>query len=103
MPSGTCRIRAALHARLDDTDAATSAEALGGLAARADPAAADAILGRLRGPFPEQYVADVIIEAAERLGDPRFIPGLAMLREQETDPDAYERLSEAIAACSVLP
>jgi HEAT repeat protein len=93
-------VRAALHARLGDTDAATSAEALGGLAARADPGAADAILERLRGPFPEQYVADVIVEAAERLGDPRFIPGLAMLRERETDPDACERLSEAIAACA---
>jgi HEAT repeats len=96
-------VREALLARIGDPDAATSAEALGGLAARADPRAADGILDRLPGPFPERYVADVLVEAAEQLADPRFIPALAMLREQETDPDAYERLSEAIAACAETP
>jgi HEAT repeats len=93
-------VREALLARIGDADEATSAEALGGLAARADPRAADGILDRLRGPFSEQYVADVLVDAAEQLADPRFIPALAMLREQESDPDAYERLSEAIASCA---
>jgi HEAT repeat protein len=95
-------VREALYARIGDPDEATSAEALGGLAARGDPRAADLVLSRLRGPFSEPYVAEVIVDAAEQLGDPRFIPALAMLREQETHPDAYERLSDAIAACAEL-
>jgi HEAT repeat protein len=93
-------VREALYRRVGDTDEATSAEALAGLAVRDDPRAADGILARLQGPFSEQYVADVLVEAAEQLGDPRLIPALAMLREQETDPDVCERISEAIAACA---
>ena len=41
-------IRETLHARIDDGDAATSAEALAGLAARNDPRAAPALLARLQ-------------------------------------------------------
>jgi HEAT repeat protein len=97
-------IREALHARIGDHDAATAAEALAGLAARNDPRAAPALLTRLEAagkpPFPEQHVADVLVDAAEQLGDPRFIPALAMLREHAADPDAHARLTDAIATCA---
>ena len=97
-------IRETLHARIDDDDAATSAEALAGLAARNDPRAGPALLDRLQTagtpPFPEQYVADVLVDAAELLGDPRFIPALAMLREHATHPDVHARLTDAIATCA---
>jgi HEAT repeat protein len=97
-------IRETLHARIGDDDAATAAEALAGLAARNDPRAAAALLARLQAagkpPFPEQYVADVLVDAAEQLGDPRFIPALAMLREHAANPDAHARLTDAIATCA---
>ncbi len=97
------RIRETLHARLDDADATTSAEALAGLAARNDPRAAPALLARLQAagepPYAEQYVIDVLVDAAEQLGEPRFIPALAMLREQATHPDAHDRLTDVIATC----
>lgn len=97
-------IREALHARMGDDDPATAAEALAGLAARNDPRAAPALLARLQGatapPFPDPHVVDVLVDAAEQLGDPRFIPPLAMLREQAAHPDAHDRLTDVIATCA---
>jgi HEAT repeat protein len=97
-------VREALHARLDDPDEVTSAEALAGLAARGDPRAPDAVGTRLlaatEGGFSDHAVAELIVDAAELLGDPRFIAALATLREQEDDPDWCERLTEAITSCA---
>jgi HEAT repeat protein len=97
-------IRETLHARIEDGDPATSAEALAGLAVRKDPRAAPALLARLQAasepPVPEPYVVDVLVDAAEQLADPRFIPALAMLREQTAHPDAHARLTDAIATCA---
>jgi HEAT repeat protein len=97
-------IRESLYARVGDVDESTSAEALAGLAARRDPRAATALLARLRAaseqPPPEPYVIDVLVDAAEQLGDPRFIPALAMLREHATHPAAHDRLTDAIATCA---
>jgi HEAT repeat protein len=41
-----------------------------------------------------------LLDADERLADPRFIPALAMLREREEDPDTRDRLTDAIARCA---
>ncbi len=99
-------VREALRARIGDADAVTSAEAIAGLAARADAHAPELVLDRLRAGaehgFPEPAVAETIVDAAELLADPRFIPALATLRARDDDPDWCERLTEAIAACSEL-
>ena len=100
----TPAVREALQERLEDPDEMTAAEALAGLAARGDTRAPDAVLARLlagiEGGFSEHAVAELVVDAAELLGDPRFIPALATLREQEQDPDWCERLTEAIASCA---
>lgn len=100
----TLAVRDALHARVDDPDEVTVAEAIAGLAARHDPRAPALVLDRLRAAtergFAGPAIAETIVDAAEQLGDPRFIPALATLRVQEDDPDVCERLTEVIAACS---
>ena len=67
-------------------------------------ARARVVLARLRAAaedgFAEHAVAELLVEAAELLGDPRFIPALATLREREDDPDWCERLTDAIASCA---
>jgi HEAT repeat protein len=82
----TPAVREALLARVDDADEGVSAEALAGLAARGDARANDALLRRLEGaiarPGGDPHVADLLVEAAEQLGDPRFLPALEILRER---------------------
>jgi HEAT repeats len=97
------RIRAALHARIDDPDEGVSAEALAGLAARDDASAASEVQVRLERaidePFEDEHIEDLIVEAAARLGEPRFLPALRVLHERETRPEARSMLREAIASC----
>ena len=69
-------LRAALWARLADTDNVTRGEALKGLARRKDARAAEAISAELNGPDPH----DNAIEAADSLADPRLVPALEALR-----------------------
>jgi HEAT repeat protein len=80
----TAAVRDALLGQLDDADEGVSAEALAGLAARGDARANDVLLRRLDAaisrPFDNPRVADLLLEAAEQLGDPRFLPALATLR-----------------------
>jgi HEAT repeat protein len=80
----TPAIRAALLGRLGDDDEGVSAEALAGLAARGDERANDELLSRLDAaitrPFENPHVAELLLEAAEQLGDARFLPALAILR-----------------------
>jgi HEAT repeat protein len=77
-------VREALAGQLDDADEGVSAEALAGLAARGDTRANDVLLHRLDAaisrPIDNPHVADLLLEAAEQLGDPRFLPALAILR-----------------------
>jgi HEAT repeat protein len=85
-------LRAALWARLDDSDNVTRGEALKGLAQRRDERAVEAILAELIGPDPH----GTTIEAAEIAVDPRLIPALEAICPEWT---GYPRPERAIAAC----
>ncbi|MBO0922015.1 HEAT repeat domain-containing protein [Cellulomonas sp. zg-ZUI222] len=92
-------IRAALRARLDDEDHDTAAEALLGLARRADPEA----LTRVRALIeePDTLIGLVALEAAAELADPVLLPALEELaRAWDGDEDEHtEALAFAIARC----
>jgi HEAT repeat protein len=80
----TPAIRDALVQQLGDRDEGVVAEALAGLAARGDTRGNDVLLARLEAaiarPFDDSHVADLILEAAAQLGDPRFGAALEILR-----------------------
>jgi HEAT repeat protein len=91
-------LRAALHERLSDIDPEVRGEALLGLARRKDTTIAPAIQHGLEGQFHGDWAA----EAAEQLGDPRFLPALRELSQRLAGADAvYFRgsVQSAIAAC----
>lgn len=88
-------IRAALAARLDDSDYETRCEALIGLAVRGDERAIPATLAALR----EEAVGKLVVEAAAELGDPTFLPELVRIKDWwDVDSALLER---AIVACTV--
>lgn len=88
--------RAALIERLTDRDPVTNGEALVGLARRHDRRALDAVLEHLRHFLIGSYVVD----AAHELADPRALPLLLELRDQDEvfgiNPG---RLDRAIESC----
>jgi HEAT repeat protein len=86
-------LRAALLARLSDSDNETRGEALKGLARRKDERTADAIIAELDGPDPHLYAVD----AAKELADPRLIPALEALRAEWIGN--LRPLGDAISAC----
>lgn len=92
----TPELREALVRRLDDEDAEIRGEALVGLAARDDPR----VRAPLRRELERPRVIILAVEAAERLGDPTYLPLLEALRDSQGEADAYfERvLDGAIAA-----
>jgi hypothetical protein len=69
-------LREALRDRLTDTDPEVRGEALVGLARRHDDRLKQAILDSLNGEFH----GDWMLEAAEIVGDPDFVPALEKLR-----------------------
>ncbi len=95
------RIRQALMDRLDDPDGDTAGEALVGLAARHDPRVVERISARLEQPS----VGNLIIEAAEKMGDSRFLPFLHALKQRGWDKDDPRGwwLDRAISACEESP
>lgn len=92
-------IRAALHARLDDEDPDTAAEALLGLARRGDPEA----LGRVRAAIdqPGSDVGLLVLRAAGELADPGLLPSLrALALAWDGDEDEHtEAVAFALARC----
>lgn len=82
----TPAIRDALVQQLDDRNDGVAAEAMAGLAARGDVRASDAVLARLaaavEGEFRDAHVAELVLEAAAQLGDPRFAAALEALRRR---------------------
>jgi HEAT repeat protein len=87
-------VRAALVARLDDTDPATRAEACAGLAFRGVEDVAEPLRRELARPD----VGRVPVIAAEALGSPELLESLIALRGWWTrDPPLLER---AIQACA---
>lgn len=90
----TPEIRAALVARLDDTDDDARGESLVGLARRGDRRVVPALMNELNS-YSVGYLA---IEAAELIAAPELLAGLVALRDSCDDATDIDR---AIAACSV--
>lgn len=92
----TPALRAALVARLDDSDPHTRGEAYVGLAERGDETAVPAIAKALEGGVDARA-----IEAAALLGHPDLhAPLLALRKHPELTARYGEELDEAIARCS---
>lgn len=93
----TPEIRAALLARLDDSDPIVRAEALVGLVQRDRELALPLVAVELQG----NDCNVVLIEAAEALADPTLLPSLmAWWADRANPPDRIDKaLADAIAAC----
>jgi HEAT repeat protein len=89
----TPAIRAALWARVDDSDDEVRGEALCGLAEKGDRGVVDAVIREL---FDERG-SPLAVDAAEALPDPRLLPALLHLRANHTG--VIHGLDDAIAAC----
>jgi HEAT repeat protein len=73
-------LRAALLARLADTDLVARAEAMVGLARRRDERVIPALLDALHSArFAEYHRSDLVLEAVEEIADPRLVPALLRL------------------------
>jgi len=70
----TEQVREALVARLEDPHQETRAEALKGLAARADTRAVESLLAELRGSPAIRLVEEALFELVARTGDERLCP-----------------------------
>lgn len=92
-------LREALRDRLTDADPEVRGEALVGLARRHDGQLKQAILDSLNGDFH----GDWMLEAAETMRDPDFVPALEKLRERmDRDLPArfFDSVDKALLACS---
>jgi HEAT repeat protein len=90
----TLAIRAALRARLNDSDEETRGEALLGLALRQDPFVLQPLIAELQGDLEDSRLA---LEAAAALADPRLI---SVLEERARKcPDDKAQIEEALAKC----
>jgi hypothetical protein len=84
----TPEIRAAMHARLFDSDLDTRLEALVGLAERRDPTVLDLLRDELQGDTVERLVVD----AARAFADPSLLPLLLELSHRwDRDPGLLRR------------
>jgi HEAT repeat protein len=92
-------LREALRDRLTDADPEVRGEALVGLARRHDAQLKQAILDSLNGEFH----GDWMLEAAEIVRDPEFVPALRNLRAT-MDPGLpsrfFESVDKALLACA---
>ena len=90
-------IRKALWARVDDGDVDTRAEAIVGLARRKDPDIVAIVFEELRADSADE----LMIEAAEELGDSQLYEALVRLRRRwpESRQNELKYLDNAIAAC----
>jgi HEAT repeat protein len=94
----TSDLREALRDRLTDADPEVRGEALVGLARRHDGQLKQAILDSLNGEFH----GDWMLEAAEAVRDPDFVPALEKLREtMDRDLPArfFDSVDKALLAC----
>jgi HEAT repeat protein len=90
-------VREALLARIDDPEGDTSGEALVGLATRGERRIVDRVLKLLENPD----VGNLIVEAAGKLPDQRYLPALYRLRDLgwESEDLRGSLLAPAIDAC----
>ncbi len=90
-------VRAALVARVRDTDEETRSEALAGPARRQDACVLEPLIAKLSSG----RVGWNDLEAAEELADPQLVPALEGLREWWPGDSEYEQelLEQTIARC----
>jgi hypothetical protein len=91
-------LREALRARLRDNDPEVRGEALVGLGRRHDEQLKSAILEELSGEFH----GDWVLEAAEVIADPDFVPALTSMRGRmsaDLPERFFARLESALLAC----
>jgi HEAT repeat protein len=92
----TAEIRSALAARISDARAETRGEALVGLARRKDDRAVEPLIRELRS----ESVGQLVLEAAETMGDSRLCSALARLKSEWRADHPHARLLEdALAKC----
>jgi HEAT repeat protein len=101
----TPAIRAALLARVYDTDATTRGEAMVGLAKRKHQRVVGPLINDLAS-YPGAQYGNLSVEAAELIADPRLLPILTKLKRSAaahdaTLDDAIRRCSGAASACPV--
>jgi HEAT repeat protein len=94
----TPEIRAALLARLHDSDGDTAGEAMAGLARRKDRQVVAPLLELLQSG----HVGSLPLEAAAALADPMLLPTLQQIQAQWSGKQEwpYQLLEEAIIACT---
>jgi HEAT repeat protein len=94
-------VRQALFDRLEDEDEIVRGEALRGLAGRGDDRVVDALVEEMATGHEDPWqIADLILEAAAAIGDPRLHKPLLTYRRRLTGEDsADEYFEEAIEAC----
>lgn len=90
----TPEIRAALLARLSDDDDKTRQEAIAGLAHRRDRRAVEPLLRELQA-----CDSSCLLEAAKNVADPRLLPVLLPMLEEEQSEGDREELNEIIRRC----
>jgi HEAT repeat protein len=91
-------LREALRARLRDNDPEVRGEALVGLGGRHDEQLKSAILEELSGEFH----GDWVLEAAEAIADPDFVPALTSMRARmsaDSPERFFARRESAVLAC----
>lgn len=99
----TPALRDALRARLDDPDFDTMSEAVAGLAARGDGAAATA-LARALAQGDALDDPSLLLEAARRLADPRLLAALRAARQAADWPaHVVDDWAAAVSACGGDP
>jgi HEAT repeat protein len=81
----TPRIREALCARLNDPDPITRAEAFVGLARRKDEGVLSPLIAALGSTQLDEFDPrqDLVLEAAWEIADPRLLPALRAMQEQD--------------------
>lgn len=94
----TPEIRAALLARVSDSDEMTRGEALVGLARRKDPRGIEPLIRELERYYEAKH-GEYFVEAAEEFADARLAPVLMKLRES-ADSETATRFDDAIRLCS---
>ena len=94
----TPALRAALYARLHDSDGDTAGEAMVGLARRKDTR----VVGPLLEALQAVDVGSLPLEAVAALADPLLLPTLQQIQAQWSRKQEwpYQLLEEAIAACT---
>lgn len=96
----TPAVRAALIARLNDTDPTTRLEAINGLAERGDAV----VLGAVLREFEPDENGEILFDKVESESGDRVLSALEKMRDDlESNDETANKLRQAIAACQNYP